>query len=369
MRTLLPVLIFVIILSILVGGVIYLSQRLAWSFGMGNPRILYLVFGALIPFMIGGLIAFSNSAGIAGSTIYRTMAMILGFLLYLLLSVLLMHLVSLFVHFKPASFGFVSLILAVLVSGIGFLNSYRIRVTRLDIPLKGLQKEVSAVHLSDIHMGHFRGVSFLQKVIDRTNGLEPDVVFLTGDLYDGKAKLSLENTALLKQIHAPVFFVNGNHDRYTGVETIKLFLRETGVRVLENETATFNGLTIVGLNHMRAEPNKADMHSAPGGASIRETLEGMEIDGQRPVVLLHHSPDGIEYASQKGVDLYLSGHTHAGQLFPVNYINDLLFKYNKGLHRYKETLILVSQGIGTFGPPMRIGTRSEIISLKLQPEP
>jgi len=85
-------------------------------------------------------------------------------------------------------------------------------------------------------------------------------------------------------------------------------------------------------------------------------------------VLLHHSPDGIKYANQHGVDLYLAGHTHAGQLFPIKYIAKLIFDYNKGLRDYNGTKIYVSQGAGTFGPPMRVGTISELTLLKLKPQ-
>jgi predicted MPP superfamily phosphohydrolase len=88
----------------------------------------------------------------------------------------------------------------------------------------------------------------------------------------------------------------------------------------------------------------------------------------KPTVLLHHSPDGIQYANQHGVNLYLAGHTHAGQLFPVKYIAHLFFDYNKGLHDFKGTKMFVSQGVGTFGPPMRVGTKSEIVVITLKPE-
>ncbi len=83
--------------------------------------------------------------------------------------------------------------------------------------------------------------------------------------------------------------------------------------------------------------------------------------------MLHHSPDGIKYANEYGIDLYLAGHTHAGQLFPINYLNALLFKYNKGLSDYNGSKIFVSQGAGTFGPPMRVGTKSEISLISLMP--
>ena len=119
---------------------------------------------------------------------------------------------------------------------------------------------------------------------------------------------------------------------------------------------------------MRADSLASDMHAGGGHETIKTVLPRIQTDPGKPTILLHHSPDGIQYAHEKGVDLYLSGHTHAGQLFPINYIAGLLFKYKKGLHDYKGTRIFVSQGTGTFGPPMRLGTIAEIALITLKPE-
>jgi predicted MPP superfamily phosphohydrolase len=171
----------------------------------------------------------------------------------------------------------------------------------------------------------------------------------------------------LTQLKAPVYFVEGNHDRYTGVETIKSLLRELGIHVLENELTNWNELQVIGLNHMRADNETYNMHAAGNHATIKSTLEKLPINPNKPAVLLHHSPDGIKYAAEHGVDLYLAGHTHGGQLFPIKYIADLIFAYNKGLYDFMGTKIFVSQGTGTFGPPMRVGTKSEMAIINLKP--
>ena len=127
-------------------------------------------------------------------------------------------------------------------------------------------------------------------------------------------------------------------------------------------------MQIVGLSHMLADRNSFDMHASEHSPTIAETLPQIKTDKDKPLVLLHHAPNGVEYAHRAGVDLYLSGHTHAGQIFPFNYLANLIFDYNRGLHTYKETLLLVSEGVGTFGPPFRLGTKSEIIRLSLVPK-
>lgn len=310
----------------------------------------------------------SNTTSSFGSLIYILAALTMGTFLYLFLSVLLVDIVRIFTNFSPKTYGLATLTLTFLVVVGGILNAWNFRITNQEIKLKGLKSEMRAMHLSDIHIGHFRGEKYMQRLVDKTNKQNVDVVFITGDLFDGRINLTREDLAPLKDLNAPVYFVDGNHDKYTGVKTIKSMLREIDVHVLDNEVTHFSELQIIGLNHMAADNKKFNMHASAKDATIESTLKSLNIFNNKPTVLLHHSPDGIKYANQHGIDLYLAGHTHAGQLFPVKYIAHLLFDYNKGLHNYKDTQIYVSQGVGTFGPPMRVGTISEMALLTLKPE-
>ena len=318
--------------------------------------------------MIFGVMAFSNSMSTIGSIIYQTAAITLGVMLYVLISVLFIDLFRLFTNWQPQTYGFIAISLALLVSVYGIWNSTKLKISRIEIPVSGLSKEIHAMHLSDIHIGHFRGKDFLQKIVEKTNSIDPDVVFLTGDLFDGRINLNEENIQPLKQLKAPVFFVEGNHDIYTGVRAIKSLLRKNDILVLENEMVNWDGVQIIGLNHMMADHNSVNIHASKVGPTIENVLQNLPVIKDEPSILLHHSPDGIQYASDNGIDLYLSGHTHAGQLFPINYISDKLFDYNRGLHNFNGTRIYVSEGAGTFGPPMRIATKSEITFIKLVPE-
>nr|NQU92609.1 hypothetical protein [Bacteroidota bacterium] len=109
-------------------------------------------------------------------------------------------------------------------------------------------------------------------------------------------------------------------------------------------------------------------HSSPDGPTIQKTLGNMNIWKDQPGILLHHSPDGIKYASKAGIDLYLAGHTHAGQLWPATHMAKIMFEFNKGLHNFEGTQLYMSQGTGTFGPPMRVGTDNELTILHIKPE-
>jgi len=318
--------------------------------------------------MIAGLAGFTNSLSSIGTVLYKIVAVVMGFVLYLLIIVLCVDLVALFVKIRPLSHGIITLTLTTLISIYGIINAYNTKVVKLEIPVKNLSNEVSIMHLTDIHVGHFRGVKFLGNIVEKTNKYKPDIIVITGDLFDGKVRLKQGVIEPFKHFNAPVFFVDGNHDGYTGVEKVKELVGNTGVKVLENEVFKIKGVQIVGLNHMLPDSTTVGMHATLSRATIKNILPSLGIIEDQPSILLHHSPDGIQYASEAGIDLYLAGHTHAGQLFPVTLLNDLIFKYNKGVHNYNGTKIYVSPGAGTFGPPMRIGTRSEIAFIKLLPD-
>ncbi|HKI90590.1 MAG TPA: metallophosphoesterase [Draconibacterium sp.] len=358
---------FSIFLGIIIGTNIYLPSRFNFYFGIESGFILYLLFPSLTVFMIFGVLPLSNSTSRFGSLLYKLAASTMGILLYLLISVLLVDIIHLFTNFPLKIYGLSALGIAFLFSFFGIINAWNIRITQKEISIKGLTKEIRAMHLSDIHLGHFRGKKFLQKIVEKTKQQNVDVVFLTGDLFDGRIRLSWETLEPLTQLKAPVFFIEGNHDKYTGVKEIKNLLREMGIRVLENEMENRVGLQIIGLNHMAADNETFNMHASSNGHTIKSTLAELSPKKNKPTVLLHHSPDGIKYASEHGVDLYLAGHTHAGQLFPIKYLADLIFDYNKGMHNFNGTTIFVSQGAGTFGPPMRVGTKSEITLIQLKP--
>ncbi len=368
MRQIFPFIFLIVFLGILASANIYLARRFSFYFDLSSSRFLYFIFGALTIFMIAGIATTTNSQGTFANWIYILASIVMGFLLYLLLSVAVVDLINLFLKSAPKVLGISALSLAVLITAGGIINAQFRRISTVDIPIKGIKNELTVAHLSDIHIGHFWGAKTLQRIVDKTNTQNPDVVFITGDLFDGRIRLNAESLEPLKKLSAPVYFVEGNHDGYSGAEDVKQNLRKIGVTVLENEVTHFNQIQIIGLDHMRATNNSRGMQGTGRRQSIESVLDSLNIFPDKPTVLLHHSPDGIEFANKHGVDLYLAGHTHNGQLFPFNFVVGMIYKYNKGLHNYRGTHIYTSQGVGTFGPPMRVGTKSEIVILKLKPE-
>ena len=368
MRNLIPFIALLFFLAFVVGANIYLSKRFSWYFEVVQIRWLYLLFALGTVFMIGGLMVFTNSVSPTGRIVYLVASISMGFTLYLIMSVLLVDGAQFLIRIKPVYYGITAIAIASVITLFGIWHSYNLKITTVEVPVKGLTHEVRAVHISDIHIGHFRGRGFIEKIMDATMELDVDAVFLTGDLYDGKIRLHSAVIEPFKQLAVPIFFVEGNHDGYTDPDRIKQELRESGIVVLENEVTRWGEFQIIGLDHMPADSQAVDMHATLEQTTIKDVLPKLDINRDQPSILLHHAPVGIKYASRQGIDLYLAGHTHAGQLFPINLIARLMFPYNRGLYEYNGTRIFVSQGAGTFGPPLRVGTRSEVALIKLKPE-
>lgn len=358
-----------IVLAIFGLAVWYLGRRTAFVFGC-SPVWFYVIYTLLlvgsVVFTFGGAYPWTNTP--VGHVLFCIFSEMLGILLYLLLVMIVVDVVQLFAHFPAWLFG---TIVTVLTAGIctgATVNAFRPRLTPVTVELPKLQQPLRVVHLTDTHLGHFRGEKHLQRLVNLINEANPDVVFFTGDCFESHYNLNEKTLQPLKQLHAPAYFVDGNHDGYVNADSVKALLRQAGVRVLETEVVEDFGLQIVGLDYMRADESDANsMHAPVGKETISSFCEKFHASDSLPVVLLHHNPCGGQYIEKAGVDLYLAGHTHGGQLFPLTLINRRAFQFNKGLYQFGRMQVYTSCGTGSFGPPMRLGTRSELTVLNLQP--
>ena len=354
-------------LGLLVLATIYLSRRYALFFGAQSLTAYYWFFSLLVLGALVVSLSMTMTTSGIGHLIYMLAGILLGYITYLLFSTLVVDLLGLLIKIRPIYMGVGAIVLAALITIYGFIHARDIKLTHKEIPLKGLSHPVRAVHLTDTHIGHYRGKAFFQKVMDLTKAQNPDVIFFTGDLFDATWALNDSCLTPLDDLDIPFFFVEGNHDIYSGVEKIKNMVRKKGMTVLENEVTQWKEIQIVGLNHMLADENTFDPHATDEKGTVKSVLSRLEIDSDKPTILLHHSPDGDKYANKVGVDLFLAGHTHGGQMFPGTLFAEMLFKYNKGLYDYENMKIFVCLGVGTFGPPLRVGTYSEITVLNLVP--
>lgn len=225
------------------------------------------------------------------------------------------------------------------------------------VAVEHLEKPVRIVHLADIHVGTVHQSEYLRRVVDATNAAKPDLVLITGDLFDGSAPIDTEMLAPLNDLSAPSYFSNGNHEEYEGLQLVSDTIGPLDLQLLANAKADWNGLQIVGVN---------DRQSLRG-TSLAEVLDELVLDPERPTILMYHSPSDWEVARARGVGLMLSGHTHNGQVWPFTLLVKLAFPYINGLYTEEGKSLHVTPGTGTWGPPMRLGSRNQVTVLNLVP--
>jgi predicted MPP superfamily phosphohydrolase len=254
----------------------------------------------------------------------------------------------------------VLLILAVATAAYGLANARILRLRRIKVELPNLPacwRDKQALLISDTHLGHINGVGFAKRVAQMARDLNPAIVFLAGDLFDGSKVDPLRIAAPILALKPPlgIYFVGGNHEEFGGAKHFEEVLRDAGVRVLHNESALVDGLRIVGVPYGHST---YPIH-------LRAFLESLHLKNGSPSILLNHVPNRLPLAEHAGVSLQLSGHTHGGgQMFPFNFITRRAFgKFTYGLQRFGDMQVYTSSGAGTWGPPMRVGTHSEIVLL------
>jgi predicted MPP superfamily phosphohydrolase len=232
-------------------------------------------------------------------------------------------------------------------------NARRIEVVEVTLPAS---VDKTIVHLSDFHVGSV-SPAHLRRVVNLTRAAHPDLVLMTGDLMDPYSGLSDESFASLKEIQVPIYFTIGNHERYAGLDTVMERIRQTPLIPLRNETAELDGIQLIGID------------DSENPEQVKTRLDKMVIDNERYTVLMYHRPIGFEAAVEKGIDLMLCGHTHNGQIFPFNYVVKSRFAQTKGVYKSGQHTLVVSTGSGTWGPPKRVGSRNQVIVIKLQKTP
>ena len=246
-----------------------------------------------------------------------------------------------------------SLAATLALAGIGFTNALRLPVRRIAVAAPGLERPLRLVQLSDVHVGS-RGGGFLARIVARTNALAPDCVLITGDLVD-LARLPPSALAPLARLAGPSYFAIGNHERYIDADRICREIAGHGVRVLRNEARVEGPLQIIGID----DAERRDQ--------VARELARIPIDRSRFPVLLYHRPDGLEAAARAGVGLMLSGHTHNGQIVPFNLLVRRVFARICGRYESGRTVLYVSPGTGTWGPPLRLGSCNELTEITLCP--
>lgn len=268
--------------------------------------------------------------------------------------------------FVPDRIGAICVLLAlpaaVLTVTVGYRNTKIVQTKRYDLTVNDGGQPYRIALISDLHMGDFVRSGHIKKMITSIKKASPDLLVVSGDLFDIGHNILDEKdelrkiSGLFRKLKIPngIYAVLGNHDPDVNDPRMKRFLKESRIHLLDNETVDLSRITLLGRT------DESCGHRTPWD-EIHVAAAG------KPVVVLDHRPQGIDEASQHGAALVLSGHTHQGQFFPITYLTKKAngAPYFYGMNRIRSTYGITTSGAGFFGLPMRLGTRNEVVNIHL----
>lgn len=357
-------------------------------FGIESKKVKRALLGVLgflaLSFMVSAVLIRAFD-GFLVKAFYIASAVWMGVLINLLVGITLAYLLVLVlklfkINYIKKNIGIGILVLVVLLSFYGYYNAFNTEIKNIEVNIKDLPSEwvdKTIVHISDVHLGIIHNKGFLKKVVEKINKIEPEIVLITGDMFDGMDGFSFDilepiNSLVTKK---GVYFTTGNHEFYLGNKPLSL-IEEAGINILDNEIVNIDGLQVIGVNYDYNGDGKEFFGPESG------------YNDNMPSILMYHTPTNIMkpdngesmhynaywspdtrlgIVQANGVDLQLSGHTHKGQMFPFDILTKIIFKgLDYGLQVKDDFSIYISSGVGTWGPPMRTNSRSEIVAIKLK---
>lgn len=258
-------------------------------------------------------------------------------------------------------------IIIFILIGYGVWNAQNQVVTNYEVNINKAAGEISSLNIvmiSDVHMGIGIKENNIDEMVDSINKLNPDIVLFCGDIFDESTsnKLKEYSRDAFKNIKSKygAYDITGNHEYNAGdlTETIS-YLEDANIKFLRDESVKIaDSFYVVGRND--------SANKRVTGEEVNPLSDILkDVDKSLPIIVLNHRPEDLGEAQAENVDLQLSGHTHRGQLFPGNLVTDYLYEKDYGYLKKEDFNLIVSSGYGTWGPPMRIGSKSEIVNIKV----
>ena len=285
----------------------------------------------------------------------------LVFTLYMVLALLITDISRLFVP-TLKTYGFVvSFGFTVCLLTYGYFNYKHPDINHLDItldkPLQGQPMKIVAI--SDVHLGNGTRKPQLQKFVEMINAQEPDLIIIGGDLIDNSLTPLYQQKMVeeLNQLKAPmgIYLAPGNHEYISGMEACEQFLKGTPIRLLRDSIVTLpNGLQLIGRD------DRSNRRRLP----IAELMK--QADSTKPTLLIDHQPYEVAKKDSLGIDIQFSGHTHRGQVWPLSLLVDNMYEQSHGYRRWSNSHVYVSSGLSLWGPPFRIGTKSDMLVMRVK---
>jgi uncharacterized protein len=372
---------FILFLLIYNGLCTWFATRYVIGLGLSTTAVISVVVGFIAwAWMIPLTIMFSGSLPTwLASIMYPTGGYAMLVMFHGLLLVLLLDLTR-FISWMTGSWfdplwsrpvltvGTVVITIALVAGTI--VNARAPRVSRFILPVHQLpigSDGITIAHISDLHIGLMHDAEWLERIVTQVNELQADLVVLTGDIADGDPVSFRTGSGPLVSLHAKygVYAVNGNHEHFGAGEAVAGVLAHSGIRLLRNESVEIRpGLWLAGIEDISSRTGR-DVDN-----SLDSALAG--IPTGEPVILLSHQPQVFPKATERNIRVQLSGHTHGGQYWPWEYVVKMALGYVSGLYTATgndgaRSSLVVSNGTGTWGPPVRLGARHEILFHVLHP--
>jgi uncharacterized protein len=377
---------FVIFLSIFLvvfGSVNYYIFIRGWQSVPKEPfiRIPYLIIFIIVSFSyIAGRLLERQTICLASDLLIWIGSFWFGMMLYLFLGVVVcdfFRFINWLANIVPVTsprYDRIRLLTAIsvgvtaaLVVAGGYFNTLhpRIKTLVVDLPKKAGNRACLDVALvTDIHLGTIISNSRLQKMVDMVNAIRPDVVLLGGDIVDENLAPVIQNNLgdLLGGIRSRygTYAVTGNHEYIGGVERACRYLSAHGVTMLRDSAVLVDGSFYIIGREDRSISQFSGMRRKALGDIIKD------IDRKLPLIMMDHQPIGLSDATDHGIDLQVSGHTHHGQLWPASIITGMIYEVSRGYKKIGGTNVYVSNGYGTWGPPSRVGNVPEVVHIQLR---
>ena len=293
------------------------------------------------------------------------------FTLYMVIALIFIDIVRLCIpNFAPfvAKYGFsIAAGFVLLILAYGYYNYKNPKINKINIMTdKNASHDIiKIVAVSDVHLGNGTGKKQLGKYVELINAQKPDLILIAGDLIDNSVTpLYRENMAEeLNRLDAPmgIYMVPGNHEYISGISKVEEFLKNTPIQMLRDTVVTLPcgttsgyGITIIGRDD-RFNRNRKSLEELMAGVNHSNFTD----------ILLDHQPYELAKTDSLGIAIQVSGHTHRGQVWPLNWLTDNLYEQSHGYRKWQNTHIYISSGLSLWGPPFRIGTESEIVVLCL----
>ncbi|MDB5254785.1 MAG: hypothetical protein JWL92_161 [Candidatus Nomurabacteria bacterium] len=358
-----PRITLVVFATVLVCMICLLTAKIyIFGFDLGNHQARGVwVAAILIPILYIGSFFNSRNANRLGKIYYRTINIVAGIVFYLFLGAILLGFISIPFAFSgtmiPLDTVWAIFGLALLSAAAGFIQARRIVVKQYEVTLSQAPDSwngKTAAMISDTHFGLINHKKFADKVVNKLLSLKPDFALHAGDFYDGPIVDTESITASWKRLTAeiPLFYTPGNHEAYGDYRLFIDSVKAAGATVLENEKTEYDGIQIAGtLYHPGKEPH-----------DIGDTLKSLSLDKEMATILINHPPTAFAAPDEYGVNLIVSGHTHRGQTWPFRYLTKKVYAgYDYGVKPYKNLISITSNGIGTYGPPIRLFNSPEVV--------